>query len=47
MQSDTVGWKGGMGAAVSLTQNTDKIFQLNLEAQLQYKQAVTEAFGLY
>lgn len=37
MQSDTVGWKGGMGAAVSLTQNTDKIFQLNLEAQLQYK----------
>ena len=37
MQSDTVGWKGGVGAAVSLTQNTEKIFQLNLEAQLQYK----------
>ena len=37
MQSDTVGWKGGIGAAVSLTQNTEKIFQLNLEAQLQYK----------
>ena len=37
MQSDTVGWKGGVGAGVSLTQNTEKIFQLNLEAQLQYK----------
>ncbi|MEO5946384.1 MAG: DUF481 domain-containing protein [Chitinophagaceae bacterium] len=37
MQSDTVGWKGGVGAALSLTQNTEKIFQLNLEAQLQYK----------
>lgn len=37
MQSDTVGWKGGVGAGVSLTQNTQKIFQLNLEAQLQYK----------
>lgn len=37
MQSDTVGWKGGMGAAISLTQNTAKIFQLNLDAHLQYK----------
>ena len=25
MQSDTVGWKGGIGAAVSLTQNTKNI----------------------
>ncbi len=37
MQSDTIGWKGGMGAAISLTQNTAKIFQLNLDAHLQYK----------
>jgi Protein of unknown function, DUF481 len=37
MQSDTVGWMGSIGAAVSLTQNTDKIFQANLESHLQYK----------
>ncbi len=37
MQSDTVGWMGNIGAAVSLTQNTDKIFQASLETHLQYK----------
>lgn len=37
MQSDTVGWMGGFGTAISLSQNTDKIFQVNLEAHLQYK----------
>lgn len=37
MQSDTVGWMGNIGAAVGLTQNTDKIFQANLETHLQYK----------
>lgn len=37
MQSDTVGWMGGFGTAISLAQNTDKIFQINLEAHLQYK----------
>jgi hypothetical protein len=37
MQSDTVGWMGSIGAAISLTQNTDKIFQTNLETHVQYK----------
>lgn len=37
MQSDTVGWMGGAGAAVSLTQNTTKIFSADVEAHLQYK----------
>ena len=37
MQSDTVGWMGGAGAAVALTQNTAKIFSTDLEAYLQYK----------
>lgn len=37
MRSDTVGWTGKMGAAFSLTENTRKIFQLHLGAQLQYK----------
>jgi hypothetical protein len=37
MQSDTVGWLGSVGAAVSFNKNVDKIFQGNLEAHLQYK----------
>jgi hypothetical protein len=37
MQSDTVGWMGSVGAAVSLAQNTIKIFQAGVEAHVQYK----------
>jgi len=37
MQSDTVGWMGKIGAAASFAQNTEKIFDANLEAHLQYK----------
>jgi hypothetical protein len=37
MQSDTVGWMGGAGACVNLTQNTEKIFGAEIEAHLQYK----------
>jgi len=37
MQSDTVGWMGGASAAVSLAQNTQKIFGVDLESHLQYK----------
>ncbi len=37
MQSDTVGWLGSIGAAVSLSKNVDRIFQGNMEAHLQYK----------
>jgi hypothetical protein len=37
MQSDTVGWMGKFGAAVSLAESKDKIFHANLEAHLQYK----------
>ncbi len=37
MQSDTVGWMGGAGAAINLTQNTQKIFGADLAAHLQYK----------
>lgn len=37
MQTDSVGWKGSVNAAMSLTQNTQKIFGVNLGAHLQYK----------
>ncbi|MBI5856641.1 MAG: DUF481 domain-containing protein [Sphingobacteriales bacterium] len=37
MQSDTVGWLGSVGAAVSFSKNVDEIFQGNIEAHLQYK----------
>ena len=37
IQSDTIGWKGEFGAAFSLSQNTSKIFSVNIEAGLQYK----------
>src|SRR5688572_17746670 len=37
MQSDTVGWMGGAGAAVSLNQDIDRVFGTNVSAHLQYK----------
>jgi len=37
MQSDTVGWMGGGGLGIALTQNTQKIFGADAEAHLQYK----------
>jgi hypothetical protein len=37
MQSDTVGWMGNIGAAVSLAKNTNDVFQANFESHLQYK----------
>ena len=37
MQTDTTGWAGSAGAAVSLTRNTVQVFAGNIEAQLQYK----------
>lgn len=37
MQSDTVGWMGGASVAMSLTQNTQKIFGMDAETHLQYK----------
>lgn len=37
MQSDTVGWMGGAGVSMNLTQNTQKIFGAELETHLQYK----------
>jgi hypothetical protein len=37
MQSDTIGWMGGAGLAMSLTQNTSKIFGMDAETHLQYK----------
>lgn len=37
MQSDTVGWMGGAGLAMGLTQNTVKILGLEAETHLQYK----------
>jgi hypothetical protein len=37
MQSDTVGWMGKIGTDVSLTKNTDEIFQASLETHVQYK----------
>ena len=37
IQTDTVGWAGSGGAAVSITRNTQQIITIDLEAQLQYK----------
>jgi uncharacterized protein with ParB-like and HNH nuclease domain len=37
MQSDTIGGMGGLGAAMFLTQNTQKIFGVEAQAHLQYK----------
>jgi Protein of unknown function, DUF481 len=46
MQSDTVGWMGGAGTAVALTQNTAKIFSTDLEAYLQYKTSTDKGLWL-
>lgn len=37
MKSDTVGWTGKLGAAFGIQKNTEKIFEMALESQLQYK----------
>lgn len=37
IQTDTVGWAGSGGAAVSITQNTQQVITVDLEAHLQYK----------
>jgi len=37
MQSDTTGWLGNAGAAISLTKNTNEIFATQADAHLQYK----------
>lgn len=37
MQSDTTGWMGTLGAAVSLTKNTQQVFAAEANAHLQYK----------
>jgi putative salt-induced outer membrane protein YdiY len=37
MQSDTVGWLGSAGASFRLTDNSQKITQLNVNAHIQYK----------
>jgi len=47
MQSDTVGWMGSMGAAVCFAQNTEKIFQANLESHIQYKTSNDQGLWLF
>lgn len=37
MHSDTTGWMGSTGAAVSLTKNTTQVFSADADAHLQYK----------
>lgn len=37
MQSDTTGWMGGAGAGLTLAQNVNRIFVLNADVHLQYK----------
>ncbi|HEV7737265.1 MAG TPA: DUF481 domain-containing protein [Chlamydiales bacterium] len=37
MQSDTTGWMGSAGAGFSLDKNTTQIYNLTMEAHLQYK----------
>jgi len=47
MQSDTVGWQGGFGTAISLTQNTAKIFGMEAETHLQYKTSNDRGLWLF
>lgn len=47
MQSDTVGWQGGFGTGMSLTQNTAKIFGLEAETHLQYKTTNDKGLWLF
>lgn len=37
MQSDTVGWLGNIGAGFRLTDNSQRITQINLRSHVQYK----------
>ncbi|MCR6721248.1 MAG: DUF481 domain-containing protein [Chitinophagaceae bacterium] len=37
IQTDTVGWAGSGGAAVSVTKNTQQVVTIDIEAHLQYK----------
>lgn len=37
MQTDSVGWKGGVGLSFSMTQNTNKIMSIDAESHIQYK----------
>src|SRR5215813_7176860 len=37
MQSDTVGWLGNVGASFRLTDNSQRITQINARAHIQYK----------
>lgn len=37
MQSDTTGWMGNAGAAISLTKNVRQVFSTDLDAHVQYK----------
>jgi hypothetical protein len=37
MQSDTVGWLGSAGASLSLTRNSQQVFNSDLDAHIQYK----------
>lgn len=47
MQSDTTGWMGGFGTAVSLHQNTQRIFEANMEAHFQYKTSRDQGLWLF
>lgn len=47
MQSDTVGWQGGVGVALSLAQNNNKIFGLDAETHLQYKTSNDQGLWLF
>lgn len=37
IQTDTLGWAGSGGAAVSITKNTQQVITIDVEAHLQYK----------
>jgi len=46
MQSDTVGWMGGLGAAFSMSKNTEKILFAEFETHIQYKTSNDEGLWL-
>jgi hypothetical protein len=47
MQTDTVGWKGGLGLAFSLTENTTTIIGVDAETHLQYKTSSDRGLWLF
>ncbi len=47
MQSDSVGWKGGVGAAFSMSDNGNKILGIDAQSHIQYKTSNNRGIWLF